>query len=219
MANIREEIGIKLLPALTRIVDVVGKSVVPAFAKFVDRILPDISKGIDEFASALESGAAEDAINGIGDALGSVIDLLKIAAAPVKAIVGAFMSLPKELQTVLIGGFAVNKLSGGLIGQGLGQIIGGSLKVSSRAAARPPRRCIPRKSGRVASPGLSVARVGIAGLLKTTVALGIAAIALEKLGEQCDTFLGQRDVAQADLRQGRRDNKQASRRRSPTCKR
>ena len=128
LANIREEAGIKLLPALTRIVDVVGKALVPAFGKFVDRILPDISKGIDTFASALEGGGAERAINGIADSLGSMIDLLKIAAGPVKAIVSAFLSLPTQVQGILVGGFAINKLSGGLIGQGLGQIAGGLIQ-------------------------------------------------------------------------------------------
>lgn len=122
LANIREEIGIKLLPALTRIVDVAGKNLVPAFQKFVDRILPDISKGIDELAAALESGGAEEAIGGISSALSTMIDLLKLAAQPVKAIVGAFMSLPKELQGILIAGFAVNKLSGGMLVQLAGGI-------------------------------------------------------------------------------------------------
>jgi hypothetical protein len=126
LASIREDFGLKLLPVLTRIADVVAGPVVDAFAKFIDRITPDVIGGLNEFAKALENGAAEEAISGISDALGTMIDLLKIAAAPVKAIVGAFMSLPKGLQTALVAGFAVNKLSGGMIGQGIGQIIGGA---------------------------------------------------------------------------------------------
>jgi hypothetical protein len=125
LASIREDFGLKLIPVLTRIVTVVSGPVVDAFDKFISRITPDILGGLDQFAAALEGGAAEEAINGITDALGTMIDLLKIAAAPVKAIVGAFMSLPKGLQTALVAGFAVNKLSGGMIGQGIGQIVGG----------------------------------------------------------------------------------------------
>jgi len=115
LANIRESIGIALLPSLTKIVDVIGKSVLPAFQKFVDRILPGISKGIEDFAKALEGGGAEKAVMGISDALGTMIGLLQAAAGPVKMIVGAFMALPKELQTILVAGFAVNKLSGGML--------------------------------------------------------------------------------------------------------
>jgi hypothetical protein len=128
LASIREDFGLKLIPVLTRIVTVVSGPVVDAFDKFISRITPDILGGLDQFAAALEGGAAEEAINGITDALGTMIDLLKIAAAPVKAIVGAFMSLPKGLQTALVAGFAVNKLSGGMIGQGIGQIVGGAFQ-------------------------------------------------------------------------------------------
>ena len=128
LKNIREEAGIKLLPALTHIADVIGRAVIPAFGKFVDRIMPGIVAGIDGIAKALEGGGAERAIGGITDALGTMIDMLRLAAEPVKLIVGAFLKLPKELQTVLIAGFAVNKLSGGLIGQGLGEIAGGFFK-------------------------------------------------------------------------------------------
>lgn len=122
LANIREEAGMKLLPALTRIVDVAGKDLVPAFGKFIDRILPSIISGVDKFASILENGGAERGIKAITDALGPMVDLLKIAAAPIKAIVSAFLSLPSQVQGVLIGAFAINKLSGGLLATGVGQI-------------------------------------------------------------------------------------------------
>jgi len=123
LANIREEAGITLLPALTHIVDVVGKAVVPAFGKLVDRIMPGITAGIDDLAKALEGGGAEKAIGGIADALGTMIGLLQAAAGPVKMIVDAFMALPKEVQTILVAGFAVNKLTGGMVTQLAGEIL------------------------------------------------------------------------------------------------
>lgn len=123
LADIREDAGQKLLPALTRIVDVVGRKLVPAFGKFVDRIMPEVISGLDKFADLLENGGAEEAIRGITDALGPMVDLVKVAAAPVKAIVGAFLSLPKELQTVLVGAFAVNKLTGGLVTNAAGGLV------------------------------------------------------------------------------------------------
>lgn len=134
LANVREEAGMKLLPALTRIVDVAGKDLVPAFGKFIDRILPAVSDGIEKFASMLENGGAERGLKAITDALGPMVDLLRLAAAPVKAIVGAFLSLPSQVQGILVGGFAINKLSGGLIGQGVGQVVGGLLQRGSSPA-------------------------------------------------------------------------------------
>jgi len=192
LANIRESIGIALLPALTRIVDVVGKSLIPAFQKLVDRILPDISKGIDEFARALESGGAEKAVTGIADAIGTMVDLLKISAGPIKAIVGAFMSLPKELQTILVAGFAVNKLSGGMLIQ-----LGGELFKRGGTPASPlfvKEVGLPGAlGGGKGGPGGIVAGgkgIGgtILGLAKTLGALAIAGIAVEKLFEQWGTF-------------------------------
>lgn len=115
LKNIREEAGMKLLPSLTRIVDVVGTQLVPAFGQFVDRIMPSVISGLDQFSALLSNGGAAKGITAITDALGPMVELVKIAAAPVKAIVGAFLSMPKEVQTVLIGAFAVNKLTGGLV--------------------------------------------------------------------------------------------------------
>jgi hypothetical protein len=128
LANIREEAGMKLLPVLTRIVDVAGKQLVPAFAKFIDRILPDIEAGLNSFADLLDNGGAAKGIEAITDALGPMVALVKASAAPVKAIVGAFNALPKEVQTVLVGAFAVNKLTGGLVTNAIGAAIGGVLK-------------------------------------------------------------------------------------------
>jgi hypothetical protein len=134
LGDIREEAGIKLLPALTRIVDVAGKDLVPAFGKFIDRILPDVITGVDKFASLLENGGAAKGITAITDALGPMVDLLKIAAAPVKAIVSAFLSLPSQVQTVLIGAFAVNKLTGGLVTN----VFGGIAEAIAKAVIRAP---------------------------------------------------------------------------------
>lgn len=128
LANIREDMGQKLLPALIRIVDVAGKDLVPAFGKFVDRILPSVISGIDQFASMLENGGAERGINAITDALGPLVDLVKIAAEPIKMIVEAFLALPKQVQVALAAGFAINKLSEGLIAKGAVEIVGGIFK-------------------------------------------------------------------------------------------
>jgi len=137
LANIRENMGQKLLPSLTRVVDVVGDQLVPAFGKFVDSILPDIIRGIEQFAAAMEDGGAERAIKGITDALGPLVEFLKISAGAAKTLFDVFMKLPSPIQGLLVGGFAVNKLSGGLIGAAIPDIVGG-LMGSRGASPRNP---------------------------------------------------------------------------------
>jgi len=175
LASIREDAGMKLLPVLTKIVDVVGASVVPAFAKLVDKMLPDVISGLNAFADAMAAGGAEKAISGITSAIGTMIDMLKLAAGPVKMIVGAFMALPKELQTILVAGFAVNKLSGGMLVQ-----LGGELFKRGGTPANPlfvkdvglPGGLGGGKGG----PGIPA--VGGGSLLATLGAAGITAAAV-----------------------------------------
>jgi hypothetical protein len=137
LANIREDMGMKLLPSLTRVVDVVGSQLVPAFGKFVDSILPDIIRGIEQFAAAMENGGAERAIKGITDALGPLVEFLKISAGAAKTLFDVFMKLPGPIQGLLVGGFAVNKLSGGLIGAAIPDIVGGLLGSRGSSPANP----------------------------------------------------------------------------------
>lgn len=117
LANIREDLGIRLAPAITRLVDVVGSRLVPAFAAWVDKLIPGIIAGVNELTNALESGGAEKALAGITTGLSLAVDLVKAAIVPVKTLVSLFLGLPREFQTLLVGGFALNKLSGGIFGK------------------------------------------------------------------------------------------------------
>lgn len=180
LANIREEAGMKLLPVLTKIVDVAGRKLVPAFGAFIDRIMPDVIKGLDQFASILENGGAEEAIRGITDALGPMVELVRIAAAPVKAIVDAFLKLPKGLQTVLIGAFAVNKLTGGLVTN----VIGGLGEALVKSIIKTPLVNVQGAVVNVGGPGgiggaAGAAAGGGAGVLASIAApvLSVAAVA------------------------------------------
>jgi hypothetical protein len=134
LQNIREEAGIKLLPALTRIIDTVTAKLLPAFQEFIDAILPGVISGLNKFADALQSG---DATKG----LTSVLNTIKVAApiiqksaeatfTIVKAAVDLFTSLPEGLQQLAVGAFAVNKLTGGLVtnvGGGIADFIAGKI--------------------------------------------------------------------------------------------
>jgi hypothetical protein len=108
-------IGTALLPKLTPVVEELNK--------LITGHQGDISAFGEQLAAAFTPENVINGIHAITDAVGPMIDLLKIAAAPVKAIVDAFLKLPKEVQTVLVGAFAVNKLTGGLVTNAAGGII------------------------------------------------------------------------------------------------
>lgn len=53
------------------------------------------------------------------------VDIVKVAAGFAEKLVGAFMSLPEDVRKAAAAFVVLNKLSGGLIGAGAGNIIGG----------------------------------------------------------------------------------------------
>lgn len=95
-----------------------------------------IDRGIDVLRSGLDLlspenlGKAGDALKGVFDVVkgidfGTIGKGLEITARVAKTAIDAFLSLPKEAQAVVIGALAANKLSGGLIGSGIGSIAKG----------------------------------------------------------------------------------------------
>lgn len=200
LANIREEAGMRLLPVLTRVVDMAGKELVPAFAKFVDRIMPQVEEGLNTFAGLLSDGGAARGINAITDALGPMVELVKIAAAPVKAIVGAFLALPKEVQTVLVGAFAVNKLTGGLVTTAAGGIVEAIAKAALGGIKAP---LVNVTGGVVNVGGAPGAGAGVAGAAKgglgmlSKVFLVGEAIGLALLVNEVRTGIADASTAQA----------------------
>jgi hypothetical protein len=100
-----------------------------------------IDKGIGLLRSGLDLlspanlGKAGDAIHGVFDFVKS-IDFetigrgLQITASIAKTAIDAFLSLPPEVQSIAIAALAANKLSGGLIGSGIGNVAGGLLKLA-----------------------------------------------------------------------------------------
>lgn len=108
-------IGEALLPKLT-----------PAVAA-VTQLLKDNQPAIAAFGQTLADSftttGVVDGIKALADGFGQMVGLAKAAAGPVKAIVNAFLSLPKEVQGVLVGAFAVNKLTGGLVTNAAGGLV------------------------------------------------------------------------------------------------
>jgi hypothetical protein len=119
LQDIREEAGIKLLPSLVKITDVVTKSVLPAFQSFIDSILPSAIKGLEQLGDFLASGGAAKAFSSFFDTAKAAAPIFQKTAEAtftiVKAAVSLFSSLPAGIQQLAVGAFAVNKLTGGLV--------------------------------------------------------------------------------------------------------
>jgi len=88
---------------------------------------PEVIRGTEDLGRQIGNLFSKDNIkNGI-DALRSGFGLLKDVAGTIASVVGtavgAFRSLPPDIQKLLVGGFVVNKVTGGLVTNILGGIV------------------------------------------------------------------------------------------------
>jgi len=112
-------IGSKLLPKITPLLKRLNE--------FVNANTGGIEKFGDELASSFEKVAGY--VSSVD--FGPFIEALKISSAIAKQAVDIFLSLPKGVQTALITGLAINKLTGGLPGalaKDIGGMVFGALK-------------------------------------------------------------------------------------------
>lgn len=133
-------------------VEELQKNLATAFLPAIDKIArrlnelfsrPEVIQGVKDLGETLAGflsdenlDKAEDAIKGVFGYLasvpwGAIGSGLQIAGQAAKVAVDAFRSLPPGVQNALITLLAANKLTGGLVASGLGQLVGvalGSLK-------------------------------------------------------------------------------------------
>jgi hypothetical protein len=179
LQDVREEAGIKVLPSLTRIVDVVGSKLVPAFGKFIDGILPPAIAGLDKLASFLEGGGATSAIDSFLNTAKTVAPIIQRSAeatgAVIKTAVDLFRSLPPEIQSLALAGLAINKLTGGLVTNIAGGLI--SAVISSFKGLMNVNAAVVNVNGPVAGiPGPAAEAAGAVGGLSLAT-LGLVAAA------------------------------------------
>lgn len=133
------------------------------------------------------------------DALKDGFTFLKSVAGPIADVIGtavrAFTSLPPEVQKLLVGGFAANKLTGGLITNIAGGIFGALKAMTVQAAVvnvtggvvngGPGLPGGAKGGGKPGLPGgAAVGFLGAAGL-----AIGLGAVATEVSGLRDDTHV------------------------------
>jgi TP901 family phage tail tape measure protein len=90
--------------------------------------LTEIGKDIGEAIDGIEWDKVLDGAK-------SLVTVMKRALTFATKLFELFNALPTELKAAIVGGAAINKLSGGLVGQGLGNIAGG---LAQGAASRLP---------------------------------------------------------------------------------
>jgi hypothetical protein len=118
--NVRDAaavLGTDLLP--------VANEVMGEFVEFLAR--PDTQAGLKNLAEDLADGVRELAAGLREVDWGPILAGLQGAGTIAKGVLDIFRALPGPLQAILIGGFALNKLSGGLV-TGLGNLVVGGLR-------------------------------------------------------------------------------------------
>lgn len=165
-------------------------------------MLPAIGRAADKLSGFLRSDENREQLKALGEDIGAFIDsidwakvvtdarslvaVLKTGAEWALKMLGVLNKLPTEVKGAAVGLIGLNSLSGGLVGQGLGNIIGGLGGAAVRgAASRLPgvgaafaqpvfvtNWPIGFGPGGIGGPAGGVGRVGAAGGL-----LGVAGVA------------------------------------------
>jgi hypothetical protein len=107
MEDAQRAIAEGFLPVIERVRDILQKGLAD----------PNTLQGIRDFGKSLASGL--DSLIDIATGLPwkTIGDSLRLAGTGAKAVLDAFTSLPPWLQTAVLTGWGLNKLSGGLIGE------------------------------------------------------------------------------------------------------
>ena len=100
----------------------------------------ETQQGLKNFAKDLAEGV-RGLVTEIRNAdFGPLLDTMKGAAGIAKAAFDAFRSLPEPIQQLALAAIVANKVSGGAVGQiakGLGNILGGSIKIFAARGTSP----------------------------------------------------------------------------------
>ena len=137
------------------------------------------------------------AVAGPASRIGSIAaTVAKVAGAGAKAVLGAFVALPPWVQTAVLTGWGLNKLTGGAIGSLVGQLAGGLIKgvlgiTAGIVNVTGPVAGLPG-GGAGAVPGVAAKGAGrlgaiASGIAKVTIvgmAAGVAVALAKELADQ-----------------------------------
>jgi TP901 family phage tail tape measure protein len=173
-------IGDELLPVVAELTS--------EFVAFINQ--PEVREGIKAFAEDL-AGGIRSFVDEIKKAdFGPLIDTLKGAADIAKAGFDAFRALPPGVQSLALAAFGINKLTGGALGgiaSGLGNIIGGGIKILFERGASPANPLWVQQVGGVAGAagaGAAGAAGGAGRLLLGLTGVGLAGLLADEFEEE-----------------------------------
>lgn len=114
----------------------IGQALIPQLADLAEEagtFLSGNEDGIKAFAATLAAGFRDAVAYARGLDWGAIASALQAGASAAKSLVEAFLSLPPDLRNALIGGFAVNKLTGGMLTDIGGHLLQGGIGLGARA--------------------------------------------------------------------------------------
>ena len=138
----------------------------------------------------------------------SVRSAMQMAGEGAKAALGFFQGMPPWVQTAVLSGWGLNKLTGGAVGSLVGQLGSGLIKgvLGMNAGVVNVNAGVVNGAGGLG--GGMISKGGgtgifktVGGALKVAGAMTIAAVSIELLAQTFDDFLGKRDQAQKELQE------------------
>jgi hypothetical protein len=195
----------RALATLADVTEDAQRALAEGFLPVLEKVAAKLSKGladpkvmanIREFGKGLASGL--DSLISIAEKLpwATIGDSLKLAGAGAKAVLGVFTAMPPWVQTAVLTGWGLNKLTGGAIGSLVGQLAGGLIKgvlgiTAGIVNVTGPVAGLPG-GGAGAVPGVAAKGAGrlgaiASGIAKVTIvgmAAGVAVALAKELADQ-----------------------------------
>jgi len=156
----------------------IGSALLPKLTPLVEKLNAFISANQDKIADFGTKLA--DGFTKLADAIQKVdwtpfIEGLKLSADIAKTVIGAFRSLPEDLQKLVVAGFALNKVTGGL-GTSIAKDIGGVLlnRFADRGSSATNPLWVTSVGGLPGAPGSLLNNAA-----KVIIPVAIAALTVE----------------------------------------
>lgn len=188
--DLQKTLATGLFPVISKLLPKIRAALADPQVVATVQKLGDGLAGLFSDANLAEGGKILSSFFATAKAAAPVVKDAAVATlGAVKAAVSLFTSLPKEVQQLAIGAFAINKITGGLVTNLAGGLISSVLKqlVSGVVNVNGAVVNVNGGVGGVAgAAGAAAGAGGVAGLLKTGAKLaggvGIAIIGIEALG-------------------------------------
>lgn len=186
----------------------IGNALLPKLVPLVERLNEFIAKNQDKIAKF-----GEDLAEGFGKFADKVSDTdftnfvngLQTIASVGGKVVELFLKLPSGIQALIIGGAAINRISGGLVGAGVGNILGGTIKLLFERGSSPanPLWVAPVGGGLGGGAPAAGGPRGIAGAALKFGVIAVGAITAERIIAETQTgFTNARTVAAGGIPTG-----------------